>query len=157
MVEQSVVGRVAPSFDIVVERGKIREFARATGSTNAEYLDATIPVAPPTFLMTVDHWAGRDSSPLFMLGIDLARLLHGGQEFTFNGSPPAAGTALHCTPRVDKVTTKEGRAGTMTFVEIVTDFVEGDGRLAAQSRTIVIEMPEKAAETGAGSEDGGRA
>ncbi len=142
MVDQSVVGRVAPSFEMIVERGKVAEFARATGSQHPEYLDAACPVAPATFLVTAGFWTDPGSNPLFLAGIEFSRLLHGGQQFEFFGPPPTAGTTLTCTSHVESMSTKEGKAGVMTFVDIVSDFVEADGRLAARSRATVIEMPD---------------
>ena len=56
MVNKATVGRAGPRFELSVERGKIREFARATGSSSPEYLDAANPVVPPTFLATVVFW-----------------------------------------------------------------------------------------------------
>ena len=87
-------------FKMIVERGKIREFARATKSTNPDYLKADDPVAPATFLVTSAFW---QDAPVRQAGANGAgagagagagyeRLLHGAQEFIFFGEPPRAGT-----------------------------------------------------------------
>ncbi len=47
MVDKSAVGTTGESFDMAVERGKVREFARATKSENPEYVDDPVPVSPP--------------------------------------------------------------------------------------------------------------
>ena len=39
MVDKSAIGATDDPFTMVVEYGKIREFARATMSTHADYLD----------------------------------------------------------------------------------------------------------------------
>ena len=148
MVDQSAVGTVQPPYDMVVERGKIREFARATMSRNPDYLDDPTPVSEPTFLITSAFWADSKAANFTAgLDIDLARLLHGGQEFVFHGPPPVAGTKLTAHGRVDKVYEKEGRrGGTMTFVEMVTEFRDEQGNVAAEARNTLIvtgKAPEK--------------
>jgi hypothetical protein len=68
------------------------------------------------------------------------RILHGEQEFVFPGPPPAAGTELTAEARIDRVFEKEGkRGGTMTFVEVVTEYRDGSGAIVAESRSTVIE------------------
>jgi hypothetical protein len=123
-----------------VERGKIREFARATKSDHPDHMGARDAVSPPTFLTTLNFWSGADSSPVARLGLDLKRILHGSQEYTFPGEPPRAGTELTATTRVDAVYEKEGkRGGTMTFVETVTEFRDPSGEVVAEARSTVIE------------------
>jgi N-terminal half of MaoC dehydratase len=128
-------------YEMVVERGKVREFARATMSHNPEYLDDPVPVAPVTFLQTASFWAPANAArPSGAGGMNLARVLHGGQEFVFFGPPPRSGTKLTVSSRLDKEYEKEGRrGGTMKFAESVTSFVDEHGRLVAESRAIVIE------------------
>lgn len=49
-------GAEAEPFVLPVERGKIREFALATGSRDPRFLDEPVPAIPPTFLMTAVYW-----------------------------------------------------------------------------------------------------
>jgi hypothetical protein len=131
---------MAETFPLEVELGKVREFARATFSENPAYLDEPEPVSPPTFLMTTAFWGGGVEQIMRDLGMEQARVLHGGQEFTFPGAPPRAGTHLTCTMRVDADYQKEGRrGGTMRFVEVVTDYTDPSGTLLAQARNTLIE------------------
>lgn len=125
-------------FTMNVELGKVREFARAVKSTNPAYLTGDNPVSPPTFLMASAFWSGPRNAP-DLPEIDLARLLHGGQEFVFHGPPPKAGTKLIGTARHDRTYTKEGRrGGAMTFTETVTEYRDETGTLVAESRTVLI-------------------
>ena len=127
-------------FEIDVERGKIREFARATLTRNPAYLEGRTPVSPATFLMTTAFWGGGITKIMDNLGLDLTRLLHGGQEFVFHGPPPRAGTRLVGTMRVDADYVKEGRrGGAMRFVEVVTEYRDGTDALVAEARNTLIE------------------
>ena len=152
MVNKNAVGRTGPRFDVVIERGKIREFARATASTSPGYLDEPDPVVPPTFLTTALFWQPPGEADLYRtLDIDPRRLLHGEQEFLFTGEPPRAGTVLHAQTTVEEIYDKEGRrGGVMTFAVLRSDFTDDDGVIVAQSRTTLIETGRAPAGSGAG-------
>lgn len=138
--DKSAIGIEGVPFEMEVERGKIREFARATMSSNPGYLDDPRPVSTPTFLQTSAFWTPAGSSPFAQIKMDMRRLLHGGQEFVFHGPPPRAGTTLRAQTRVEDVYEKEGkRGGTMTFVISVTEFRDEAGTLVAESRGTAIQ------------------
>lgn len=140
MVDKSKVGLSDEPETMPLERGKIREFAKACQSSDRAYVVDSTPPVPPTFLTTVNFWMGSGTSPLAQLNIDMRRLLHGGQEYVFHGPPPRAGTDLTFQTRVDKIYEKEGkRGGTMTFIETVTEFRDAEGRLVAEARSTAIE------------------
>jgi hypothetical protein len=123
---------------IPIERGKIREFARAAGSTNPTYLEEEAPV-PPTFLVTAAAFWGTHH-PAGELGFELARVLHGEEEFEFPGPPPHAGQTLTFATRIGDQWEKEGkRGGTMKFAELITEFHDEAGELVAVKRTTMIE------------------
>jgi hypothetical protein len=132
-----------PGFEFPVERGKVREFARAVGSTHPEYLDDPRPVIPPTWLVTTAHWnpsTTHDVDVLEAVGFDIERLLHGGQSFTFVGEPPRAGAVLRSEMRIDRTYEKEGRrGGTMRFAELVIAYRDESGDLVAEGHTTIIE------------------
>jgi hypothetical protein len=139
MVDQSKVGLTDEPSTMPIERGKIREFARACKTSNPAYVEDPRPVSPPTFLTNVNFWSGGGQSPMQRLDIDLRRLLHGGQEYVFHGPPPRAGSELTFQTRVDKIYEKEGRrGGTMTFIETVTEFKDPAGTLVAEARSTAI-------------------
>lgn len=140
MVDKAAIGTTDEPFEMEVERGKIREFARATMSHSAEYLEDPVPPIPPTFLTTVSFWTPSGQSVFAKVKMDLRRLLHGGQEYTFFGPPPTAGTKLTVQTRVADIYEKEGkRGGTMTFVETVSEFRDETGKLRAEARSTAIE------------------
>lgn len=141
MANKDAVGLEGPAFAMAVERGKVREFARATQSRNPAYLEDPAPPVTPTFLMTMAFWSPPEAGELWhQLGIDLRRLLHGEQEFRFPKGPPRAGAQLTAKTRVESVTEKEGkRGGTMTFAVTVTEFRDESGEVVAEARSTAIE------------------
>ena len=111
MANPQAVGTEGTPFRMDIERGKIREFALATGADHPAYLEAERPVIPPTFLTTTFFWQTGDADPWPAVQLDQQRGLHAEQEFTFFGPPPRAGTRLTCQSRITDVYTKTGRRG----------------------------------------------
>lgn len=141
-MDKSLEGNTGKPFRMVVEEGKIREFARATRSANPAYVPEGEPPAtsPVTFLASSAFWQGPESSPFGGTKLNWERILHGEQEFTFPGPPPGAGTVLTGESRIDRIYEKEGkRGGTMTFVEVVTEYRDDSGAVVAEARSTVIE------------------
>lgn len=140
MVDRTALGRSGSPFEMDVERGKVREFAHATYSSNPAYLEGEHPVVPPTFLTTATFWQEGDSNPWHLVAMDQQRGLHAEQEFVFHGPPPRAGTRLQCRSQIAEIFEKEGRrGGTMTFAVMVTEFRDESGRLVAESRLTGVE------------------
>jgi hypothetical protein len=130
-------GPAGPAYQVLLERGKVREFAKAMQSENPAY-EAEAAVIPPTFLATAALWATPGARA--DAGFDRARLLHGQQEFIFHGPVPRVGTALSARERVEKRYEKEGkRGGTMRFAVLVTEFRDEAGNLVAEGRSTLIE------------------
>ncbi len=136
----SDAGKQGKPFEMVVEAGKVREFARAAKSKNPAYFGPT-PVSPVTFLASSAFWSTPESSPTFGdPPPNFERILHGEQEFTFPNGPPMAGTVLTATTSVGREYEKEGkRGGTMKFSELISEFRDADGNLVATSKSTAIE------------------
>jgi acyl dehydratase len=124
------------TFDLPIERGKVREFALAVGEDNPIYFDTQaarlqgLPdiVAPPTFTVTQIWQVSREEREA-KLGADLdyKRVLHGEQEFVYQRLP-FAGEVLNGTMRISKDFTKEGkRGGSMRFVTYESRFTDAQG------------------------------
>lgn len=143
---------------IRVELGKIREFARATGSANPVHLDTDDAVIPPTFLCPsmLSFWAtpadrsrsahsDADQSAMAEdlaargITLDPRRALHGGQDFVFHGKPIVAGEVLTTSDRFGGYEIKEGkRGGSMVFIRSTTQFHDEKGELRLESTTTSI-------------------
>jgi hypothetical protein len=124
-------------WELVVERGKIAEFADAMLCDDPAYRgpDAIIP---PTFLTTAGRWA--PGGVRVDVGFDRKRLLHGEQEYTFHSAPPAAGDVLIAQEKVVDRYSKPGkRGGTMRFATVVTEYRNAEGVLVAEARATFIE------------------
>jgi acyl dehydratase len=143
-MDKSEIGKTGAPVTMHVERGKIREFARAIKDDNPLYFDEALAtriaggiLAPPTFTMTVGFWDDGPRKPL--LTYDVRRLLHGEQEFEYL-SPIHAGDVLTATTRVADVYEKQGsRGGTMMFGIIETSFTNQRGETVLLSRSTLVE------------------
>jgi hypothetical protein len=125
------------AWEVIVERGKIAEFAVATESDDPAYRgpDAIIP---PTFLTTAARWA--PPGVRVSVGFDRKRLLHGEQEYIFHGVLPMAGDVLTARERiVDRFSKPGKRGGTMQFATVVTEYRGPDGTLVAEAKATFIE------------------
>ncbi len=94
-VDASLLGRTFPPTEpYAVSREKILEFAKATGST----YDGG--AAPATFPIVVAFAAMNDMLEDPTVGIELHRVVHGEQRFTYT-RPVVAGDVLSATLTVD--------------------------------------------------------
>jgi hypothetical protein len=128
-------------WELVVERGKIAEFAEAMLCDDPSYRgpDAIIP---PTFLTTAGRWA--PAGVRVDVGFDRKRLLHGEQEYIFPGDLPVAGDVLTAHERVVDRYSKPGkRGGTMRFATVVTEYRDPGGALVAEARATFIETAKR--------------
>lgn len=134
------VGASGVPFEMLLERGKIWEFALATKAALSPVdLDGSA-VIPPTFLVTSAFWYQPGSWVLEKVITDWSRVLSGGSEFTFHGPPLEPGERLSCRQHVREVYAKAGRrGGTMWFVVFVTEFRRPDGSLVAEEWHTTIE------------------
>jgi acyl dehydratase len=110
----AAIGKAYPPTVYAVGREKIREFALATGETDPLHLEVEAAraaghrdlVAPPMFAVVFSGPAM--APPLFdpEIGIDFARMVHGGQEFRW-GPLVVAGDEVTTTVRVKDVSERE--------------------------------------------------
>jgi hypothetical protein len=142
MVNRDAVGAEGVPFELVIERGKVREFARAVHALDPAYLEGDAPVIPPTFLTTTFFWQEEleGANPWERVGMSQERGLHAEQEYTFYGPPPRAGTRLTCKSRIERIYEKAGkRGGKLTFAVMVTEFRDASGKLIAEARLTGVE------------------
>jgi acyl dehydratase len=145
MVDQSAVGRSFTPVTARVEPGRLRYFFNTLGETNPVYRDAeaaraqgyeAVPV-PPTYLFCLEMMDNdKPFEFLTELDIDLARVLHGEQSFTYHAAV-MVGDTLAFKSRVTDVADKKGGAMTMIVVETTVTNQHG-AHVADTARTIVV-------------------
>jgi len=136
------------AFEMIIERGKIREFARATKSKNPEFLEGPCPIIPPTFLASATFWQDESVSPWRSGALQTDRLLHGEQTYIFYAEPPRAGQVLSGNTRLGRTFEKNGkRGGLLKFTEVITEFRSDKGNLVAESISTLIETSKSTTET----------
>ena len=140
-----IVGKEYPPFPVTVERGKIKEFARAIGDLNPFYLDDDVGrasewgdlIAPPTFAITFRDEQADTGTLLRDLGTDVSRLLHGEQEFEiFRQLRP--GETYLCRSKVVEQNEKTGKSGPMGFVVRETTVTDRENEIVAKARGITV-------------------
>src|ERR1700728_4941654 len=134
-------GSAGRPWELIVERGKIAEFAEAMlcDDPSSRGPDAIIP---PTFRAMAGRWA--PAGVRVDVGFDRKRLLHGEQEYVFHGDLPAAGDALTAQERVVDRYSKPGkRGGTMRFATVVTEYRDAGGALVAEAKATFIETAQR--------------
>jgi len=128
IVSRDLIGRQSDEVLVEVERGAIRKFAQAVGDATEACLRGE--VAPPTFPTTI-------RIPIPGVTYDLARVLHGGQEYRFQ-RPIRAGDRLRCRTSLTDVYRREGRLGAMTFLIIELEGRAENGEPVFTGRSTVI-------------------
>lgn len=140
-MDVSALGYRAPDYPFVVEAGKVRELARAVGSTQPEYLGAE-PIAMPALLKVAQFsWEPQAGSAVARVGFDRRTPpLHARQQFRFLGPPPGAGTCLQVRTIVGTVRERTSRRlGTVGEVVLESDYRDSAGTLVAQARTTSVQ------------------
>ena len=115
-MDDSKKGKTYPPFTYEVGLEKIREYANAIGETERVHHDREAAteagfrdvVAPPMFAVVYSTGAMAPAILDPELGINLARMLHGSQEFVW-GEPVVAGDVIETTAEVKDLYEKDGR------------------------------------------------
>jgi acyl dehydratase len=110
-----VVGKTYAPVTYAVGREKVREYARAVGETNPLYLDIDAArqagyadvVAPPMFAVVYSSPAITPAMFDPELGVDFARVVHGGQELAW-GPLVVAGDEITTTATVKDISERGG-------------------------------------------------
>jgi len=144
-INTALIGKEYPPYPFTVERGKIKEFARAIGDLNPCYLDDRVGaasewgdlIAPPTFAVTFRDETADTGAMLRDLGTDISRILHGEQEFELF-RPLQPGQTYLCRARIVDIYEKSGRSGPMAFVVRETTITDRTNDVVAAVRHITI-------------------
>lgn len=142
MTPEELVGRKGPDYEVMIEHGKMREFARAMGAPLDVFMKGE--AIPATFLVSAPYIWGytleRPRGTFFgEIEHDLSVPLHAEEAFRFHGPPPAAGERLIARANLESVERKSGRSGgEMTFLVMLTEYFAPDGALRAEQRSTTV-------------------
>jgi acyl dehydratase len=143
MIDRSWIGRELPVATFDVERGRLAFFAQAIGETDPVYRDADaaraaghpdIP-APPTFLFSGELDAGAIAHFVHEMGLDLTRVLHGEQSFTYHAMA-YAGDRITIRPRIDDIL--ERKNGALEIIVKTSRMTNQRGELVAEARALIV-------------------
>ena len=143
MIDRHYIGHTMPTFEVAVEAGRLRFFAKATGQTDQVYLNdaaaraaghPALPV-PPTFLFCLEMESPDPAAIRNLLGMDYRRLLHGEQGFTYHRMAHA-GDVLSFEQRIADIYDKKG--GALEFVERITRVSNQRGEHVADLRAVTV-------------------
>lgn len=138
------IGLTGPGFQVDIERGKIREFARAMSAPLPEFTVGPNPLIPATFLVCAPYTWGytleRPRGTVFeKIGHNPAVSLHAEESFRFRGPLLRAGDRLTATASLEDVREKHGgNGGKMTFLTTLIEYRDLSGSVRAEQRTVGV-------------------
>jgi len=143
MIDRKHIGRTLPPATLDIEKGRLRFFAKAIGESNPVYLDeaaardagyASLP-APPTFLFAAELDAGTFLPALVEMGVDLGRVLHGEQQFTYL-APVCAGDTVTVRSTISDIYDKKN--GALEFIVKDSQVSNQHGTPVATMRAVIV-------------------
>lgn len=144
MLDRTLIGRELHTSTIEIERGALRFFAKAIGETNPVYTDEAraraaghrnLPV-PPTFLSCLESQAYDLLRLINMAKLDLGRILHAEQQFTYHAMA-YAGDTLTFQAKIMDVYEKKG--GALEFIVTGSRVTNQDGKHIADLRMSLVQ------------------
>ncbi len=143
MLDKSKIGHQFESFTTDVEKGRLKFFALSINETNPVYTDESAAIAaghkalpaPPSFVISLDMEASESLSVMHLLNLDIAKILHGSQEFEYFGQI-YAGDTITVSSKLKDIFDKKG--GTLEFVVIERNYTNQNGDLLVQSNQTLV-------------------
>jgi len=144
MLDRGQIGRAFPPFSVTLEAGRLRFFAKAIGETDPVYLDEaaaraaghrSLP-APPTFLFALEQEQPDPWAWLQEVGLDLKKVLHGEQAFSYH-RVPTAGETLTFAARIKDIYDKKG--GALEFLVKEVAVTDAAGAPVAELTTTIVQ------------------
>jgi len=143
MIDRRHIGHQLPPFQVEVEKGRLRFFAKATGQTDPVYVDEAaardaghrgLPV-PPTFFFCLEMEAPNPAAIRELLGMDYRSLLHGEQGFSYHAMA-YAGDTLTFRQHIEDIYDKKN--GALEFVVRKTRVSNQRDELVAELRCVTV-------------------
>jgi acyl dehydratase len=147
MADHSKVGKEYAAVTWEVERGKIREMAKAIGDTNPIYLDRDAAIregykdcpAPATFLTVPMMWSSSMPGLINDLGINFLMVLHGEELYEYYQEiyPGDVITAIPKVAAIEEKTNKAGKKMDMVTIELL--YTNQRGEKVAKASSLLVE------------------
>lgn len=147
MADKQYEKHVLPEFCLTIDRVKIKELVAAIGDDNPLFKDdrkadcwgyAAIPAPLTFYTLAFQEFTGMYFKVLELLGIPLANLLHGEEEYEYLGAVHA-GDELTGRMRILSIEEKKTAHGPMHLITLNTRFTNQDGDLVVRARSLLIE------------------
>lgn len=131
------LGRRFPPRQFTVTPARVEEYVIALGvdPESGWQAEMGMPV-PPGFLMYVSTYGAEALHEA--IGLDFRRGVYGGMDVEYL-EPVRIGDTLSVAPVVSNASTKQGKNGPLTFVELTCEYVLPDGRVAVRERSTTIQ------------------
>jgi acyl dehydratase len=147
MFDKSKIGHNFPSFTYEVQRNKIHELTTAIGDPNPIYHSreeaqrvgyADVPISPTS--PTLFSFWGQPERGTHMaeLGIDVARILHGEEEYEYLAPIYPNDVLTGTTTLVDGKTRQSNNGKSMDILTLVTHYVNQHNQPVLNVKTIII-------------------
>lgn len=143
MIDTKWIGHELPPSILDVERGRLKFFAKAIGEADPVYCDEAaarraghpdIP-APPTFLFAAELDSGALMQLLAELGVDIGRILHGEQSFSYRRQV-YAGERVTVRSRISDVYAKKN--GALEFIVKDSTVTDATGETVCEMRSVIV-------------------
>ncbi|HWR68866.1 MAG TPA: MaoC family dehydratase N-terminal domain-containing protein [Desulfomonilia bacterium] len=147
MADHSKVGREYAPVTWEVERGKIRELAKAIGDPNPIFQDREAAIkegykdtpAPPTYLTVPMMWSSSMPFVITDLAINFMMVLHGEEEYEYY-QEIYPGDVITSAPKVTAIEEKTSKSGRkMDMVTIEGLYTNQRGEKVAKARSLLVE------------------
>ena len=145
MLDRNKIGHQFPAFQVTIEKGMLRLFARAIGETNPVYTDeaaareagyASLPI-PLTYPFCLGKFIDDPFDTLHLFNLDHSNIVHGEQEFHYSAAV-CAGDILTGQKSVTDV--YDRRNGALEFIVVTTEFKDASGLPVCRAiQTIVVD------------------
>jgi acyl dehydratase len=143
MIDRKFIGAALPAAVFDIEKGRLRFFAKAIGETDPIYTDEaaakaagypSLP-APPTFIFAAELDANTLMSAVTEMGVNLQRILHGEQQFTYH-APICAGDTITVESTFTDIYDKKN--GALEFLVKESTVTNQHGTHVADMRCVIV-------------------
>ncbi len=141
--DKSYIGKEYEPFIVMVERGRVAQFANAIGEKNTVHFDKIAArkagyrdvLAPLTFAVAITMDAGQSFNVLEDMNIPKTKAVHGEQGFTYHREI-CAGDIITGQQKIVDVYDKKN--GALWFIVTATKLINQDDRHVADLHAVIV-------------------